>query len=72
MWESEDSYIKSKLLVAPLKIWSFKCVDQAVEVTRLLAEEVSEWFMLACVIHKLTIGICVFMGAGITIHTFVN
>jgi len=28
-------------------------------VTRLLAEEVTEWFMLICVIHKLTIGFAV-------------
>merc|ERR1719162_1257454 len=28
-------------------------------VTRLLAEEVSEWFMLLCVAHKLTIGFAV-------------
>jgi len=28
-------------------------------VTRLLAEEVSEWFMLLCVVHKLTIGFAV-------------
>merc|ERR1712151_1463021 len=28
-------------------------------VTRLLAEEVSEWFMVLCVIHKLTIGFAV-------------
>merc|ERR1740130_1431033 len=28
-------------------------------VTRLLAEEVSEWFMLFCLIHKLTLGFAV-------------
>merc|ERR1740130_851063 len=28
-------------------------------VTRLLAEEVSEWFMLFCLIHKMTIGFAV-------------
>merc|ERR1740130_1838814 len=28
-------------------------------VTRLLAEEISEWFILICVIHKLTIGFAV-------------
>merc|ERR1719218_333567 len=28
-------------------------------VTRLLAEEVSEWFMLLCVAHKITVGFAV-------------
>merc|ERR1719456_1865831 len=28
-------------------------------VTRLLTEEVSEWFMLVCVVHKLTVGFAV-------------